>query len=303
MGSCDRRTFITAALLSAATLPRTFAQSASSAITPTPLSDSLFLIKGAGANVVARTSSDGAVLVDGGSAEHTAGLAKAIATLPGGGRVRTLYNTHWHPEQTGSNLTLRQAGASIIAHENTRLWMTTDITRPWENRTFPPAPKEALPTKTFYEKDVLNFDGETIQSGYLLQAHTDGDIYVYFPKANVLVIGDVISGDGWPFIDWWTGGWIFGVANGLETLLKVANAQTRIVAGQGPVLTYADLDAQHKMFSTIATRLRNIMYKGKNPDDAVAEQPTKEFDAQMGDPKEFIRRAFESMWGHFTPDA
>jgi glyoxylase-like metal-dependent hydrolase (beta-lactamase superfamily II) len=299
----NRRNFLKATAAGVAALSRVRAQGASGNLTSTPLADNLFLIGGAGANVVARTGSEGVVLVDGGSAEHAAALARTLAALPGGGRVRTLFNTHWHPEQTGSNLALRHAGAAILAHENTRLWMTTDVTRPWETRTFPPSPKEALPTRTFYEKESLSFDGETIQTGYLLQAHTDGDIYVYFPQANVLAIGDIISGEGWPFIDWWTGGWINGIVSGLDTLLKVANQQTRVIAGQGSVLTRADLDAQHKMFSTLAMRLRNIMYKGKNPDDAIAEQPTKEFDAQMGDPKFFIRRAFESMWGHFTPDA
>jgi glyoxylase-like metal-dependent hydrolase (beta-lactamase superfamily II) len=277
--------------------------SAQSAIAATPLADNLFLITGAGANVVARTGSDGVLLVDGGLAANAANLAKTVAALPGGKPVRTLFNTHWHPEQTGSNLTLRRAGATIIAHENTRLWLTTDITRPWESRTFPPAPKEALPTKTFYDKDAITVDGERIEYGYLLQAHTDGDLYVYFPKANVLCIGDVISGDGWPFIDWWTGGWINGVVSGLDTLLKIANTDTRIVAGQGPVITRTDLETQSKMFSTIAQRLRTMLFGGKNIDDVLAAQPTKEFDARMGDPKQFLRLAFQSMWGHFTPDA
>jgi len=269
----------------------------------TPLGDNLFLITGMGANVVARTGADGVLLVDGGLAEHAADLAKTVAVLPGGKPVRTLFNTHWHPEQTGSNLPLGRAGATIIAHENTRLWMTTDITRPWENRTIQPAPKEALPTKTFYDKDSLTLDGERIEYGYLLQAHTDGDIYVYFSKSNVLCVGDVIAGDGWPFIDWWTGGWINGVVGGLDTLLKIANADTRIVAGQGPVMTRADLETQFKMFTAISQRLRTMLFGGKNIDDVLAAQPTKEFDARMGDPKQFLRLAFQSMWGHFTPDA
>jgi glyoxylase-like metal-dependent hydrolase (beta-lactamase superfamily II) len=278
-------------------------QGTAGAIATTPLADNLFLLTGAGANVVARTGSDGVVLVDGGLAERATNLAQAVAALPGGKPVRTLFNTHWHPEQTGSNLSLGRAGATIIAHENTRLWLTTDITRPGETTTYRPLPKEALPNKTFYDKDALTVDGERIEYGYMLQAHTDGDIYVFFPQANVLVIGDVISGAGWPFIDWWTGGWINGIVSGLETLLKVANDQTRVVAGQGPVLTKADLETQHKMFSNISQRLRTFMFGGKNVDDAIAAQPTKEYNDRMGDPKDFIRLAFQSMWGHFTPDA
>jgi len=306
----NRRTFLRSTL-GVAGLPflvsRAHAQGASGTIASTSLGDNLFLLTGAGANVVARTSPDGLVLVDGGLAERAADLAKAVATLPGAKPVRTLFNTHWHPEQTGSNLTLRRAGATVVAHENTRLWLTTDVTWPWDGRTFQPAPKEALPNQTFYgmsyENDTLTIDGERIEYGYLLQAHTDGDLYVFFPKANVLAIGDVISGAGWPFIDWRTGGWINGIVSGLETLLKVANDKTRVVASQGPLLTRADLEAQHKMFTAIAQRLRAIMFGGKNIEDAIAEQPTKEYNDRMGDPKQFIRLAFQSMWAHFTPDA
>lgn len=304
----NRRAFLTSALGGFAGLSLLQGQGASGSIAATPLADNLFLITGAGANVVARTSSnDGVLLVDGGLAERASSLAQAVAALPGGKPVRTLFNTHWHPEQTGSNLALGRAGATIIAHENTRLWLTTDITRPGETTTYRPLPKEALPNKTFYGSEpkgnALTLDGERIEYGYLLQAHTDGDIYVFFPKANVLVIGDVISGAGWPFIDWWTGGWINGIVSGLETLLKVANDQTRVVAGQGPVLTRADLETQHKMFGNISQRLRTFMFGGKNVEDVLAAQPTKEYNDRMGDPKEFIRLAFQSMWGHFTPDA
>lgn len=282
-------------------------QDASGSIKTTRLADDLFVLTGAGANVIARNGSDSALLVDGGLAERSADLAKAIAALPGAKPVRTLFNTHWHPEQTGSNLALGRQGATIIAHENTRLWLTTDITRPWESRTFKPMPKEGLPNKTFFGSEPQGnshtVDGEEIQYGYLLQAHTDGDLYVFFPKSNVLAIGDIISGSGWPFIDWWTGGWIFGIVSGLEKLLKVANDQTRIIPAQGPILSRADLEAQHKMFSNISQRLRTLMFGGRNVEDALAAQPTKEYNESMGDPKQFITLAFQSMWGHFTPDA
>jgi len=253
--------------------------------------------------VVARIGSDSVLLVDGGLAERSASLLHAVAALPGGKPVRTLFNTHWHPEQTGSNLALGSAGATIIAHENTRLWLTTDITRPWDNRTFRRLPKEALPNKTFYDREAVTMDGERIEYGYLLQAHTDGDMYVFFPTSNVLVIGDVISGNAWPFIDWWTGGWINGIVSGLDTLLKVVNEQTRVIAGQGPILARADVETQHKMFGNISQRLRTFMFGGKNVEDVIAAQLTKEYNDRMGDPKQFITLAFQSMWGHFTPDA
>ena len=304
----DRRTFFKVAFGGAAgvSLARvrpatTFAQAAR--IETTRLTGNLALFTGAGANVVTMTGSEGVVMVDGGLAARSAALLRAVAGHSAGAPVHTLFNTHWHPEQTGSNLALGNLGRTIIAHENTRLWLTTDITRPWDNRWFEPPPPAARPNQTFYTTGTMGDGAEPIDYGHMLGAHTDGDIYVFFPESNVLAIGDVISGDGWPFIDWWTGGWINGIVSGLETLIDIADAETRIVPAQGPILTRADLEFQHEMFSTISQRLRAIMYGGKSPDDAIAEQPTLEYNERMGDPDDFIRMAFQSMWGHFTPDA
>src|SRR5690348_12441949 len=105
-----RRGFLKAAAAGLA-VPYAFAQDAK--ITSVPLGDNLFLLGGAGANVVAHTGPDGVLLVDGGLAQNAAALAQAVAALPNGGPVRTLFNTHWHPEQTGSNLALGMAGATI----------------------------------------------------------------------------------------------------------------------------------------------------------------------------------------------
>jgi hypothetical protein len=181
--------------------------------------------------------------------------------------------------------------------------MTTDITRPWEKRTFLPAPKEARPNKTFYDKGSVTIGGERIDYGYLLQAHTDGYIYVFFPKSNVLAIGGIVSTNEWPLIDWWTGGWIGGLANALETLSKIGDAQTRIVTATGRVMTRAELDAQHEMYRTINTRLQQLIRKGRSPDEAIAAQPTKEFNDKMGNPDMFVRLAFQSLWGQLSPDA
>jgi cyclase len=300
MATLNRRTFIHTAIAGIAALPgHGLAQSATPGkVEKTPLSDNLSLLTGAGANVVAMTTTDGVVMVDGGLAENSAALLAAV-----NGRVTTLLNTCWFPEQTGSNLTLGRANATIIAHENTRLWMTTDITRPWEKRTYPPAPKEARPNKTFYTKGAITAGGERIEYGYLLQAHTDGDIYVFFPKSNVLVIGGLVSKTAWPLIDWWTGGWIGGLANALPELLKIGDAQTRIVTAQGPVMSRADLQAQADMYRTINQRLQQLVRKGRSPDEAIAAQPTKEFNDSMGNPDMFVRLAFQSLWGQLSPDA
>jgi cyclase len=275
---------------------------AADAASPLRLSDDLFVIRLPGeANVVAHTSSGGVLLVDGASAKASDALMRAVAGLPGGGPVHTLFNTHWHPEQTGSNAALGEAGRTILAHENTRLWLTTDVTYPWDGRRFTRLAKAAQPNKTFYTSGTLE---SGIRYGYIPDAaHTDGDLYVYFEKQNVLAAGDVVSGDGWPVVDWATGGWIGGIVGGLQRLLTIGNAETRIVPGRGPVLGMADLKTQFEMYGTIYDRLTQLLNKGRGPSEAVAAKPTKEFDARMGNPDEFVRRAFESLWAYLSPDA
>jgi glyoxylase-like metal-dependent hydrolase (beta-lactamase superfamily II) len=121
------------------------------------LSDDLFVVRIPGqANVVAQTGANGVLLVDGGSAGAADALMKAVSALPGGGPVHTLFNTHWHPEQTGSNEQLGKAGRAIIAQENTRLWLASDITWPWNGRRFTRVPKVAQPNKTFYTTGQLD---------------------------------------------------------------------------------------------------------------------------------------------------
>jgi len=250
---------------------------------------------------VAHMGSDGVILVDAASARGFDALLKAVAALPGAGPVQTLFNTHWHPEQTGSNERLGSAGKTIIAHENTRLWLTTDVTWPWNGARFKRLPKIAQPNKTFYTKGTLP---SGIQYGYLPDAaHTDGDMYVYVPTQNVLAVGDAVCGEGWPVIDYVTGGWIGGIVGALERLQTIANDETKIVPGRGPVLGLADVKQQYAMYRTIYERLTTLLNKGRGPGEAVESRPTKEFDAKMGNPDEFVRRAFESQWAYLSPDA
>jgi cyclase len=267
------------------------------------LADDLYVVRVPGeAAAVAHTSRDGVLLVDGGSTAGSDAVLKAVAALPNGsGRIHTLFNTHWHPEQTGSNEKLGMAGATIIAHENTRLWLQQNITWPWNGKKFKKLPKIAQPNKTFYDKGALD---SGIRYGYIPDAaHTDGDLYVYFPEQNVLAVGDAAYGRGWPVVDWWTGGWIGGMVGGLRRIQSVANSDTKIVPAQGPVLSFADITAQAEMYGTINDRLSQMLYKGRGPSEAVAAKPAKEYEDRMGNSDEFIRRAFESQWAYLSPDA
>ena len=255
-------------------------------------------------NVLAVKTGDGLALVDGGPTAESAKLLEAAKALASGGKIHTLFNTHWHPEQTGSNEALGKAGAAIVAHENTRLWLTEDVTWPWNNETVRRLPEPARPNKTFYSDLQLTLGGKKVTCGHLRDCpHTDGDMYVFFRDDNVLAVGDAIYGVGWPSIDWWTGGWIGGIVGGLETLLTVANEDTHVVPARGPVLGFKDLRRQHEMYATIWERLVKKLYGGGGPDEAVAAKPTQEFDDIMGPSEEFVRRAFQSLWAYLSPDA
>jgi glyoxylase-like metal-dependent hydrolase (beta-lactamase superfamily II) len=293
-----RRTFLKAAT-AGLVAPCAFGQAPD--ITTAPLGDNLYLLSGAGGNVIAGTAAEGVVMVDGGLAQNAGALAQAVAALPNSGPVRTLFNTHWHPEQTGSNERLGRAGATMIAQENTRLWLQQNITWPWNGQKFKKLSKIAQPNKTFYDKGDLD---SGIRYGYISDAaHTDGDLYVYFPQQNVLAVGDAVCGQGWPVVDWWTGGWIGGMVGGLQRIQSVANKDTKIVPAIGPVLSLADIAAQLEMYGTIYDRLNQMLNKGRGPSEAVEAKPAKEYEAKMGNPDEFIRRAFESQWAYLSPDA
>jgi glyoxylase-like metal-dependent hydrolase (beta-lactamase superfamily II) len=218
-------------------------------------------------------------------------------------RVVTLVNTHWHPEQSGSNQRLGKSGTKIIAHENTKLWLTRKIVVDWLPAAYGPFPPKALPTETFYKTTKIMVGDEPVECGYLTQAHTDGDIYVFFRATNVLVGGGVVSQDRWPIVDFQTGGWIAGLVGGLDTLIAVSDENTRIVPANGAVLTRADLQAQRTMYFTIYDRLVKALTKGLAPDEVLAMEPAKEFKPEWGDSQAFVTRAFKSLWGHMAADA
>ncbi|PZN30898.1 MAG: hypothetical protein DIU71_11210 [Proteobacteria bacterium] len=267
------------------------------------LADDMLVISGAGGNVLAARDSQGIVLVDGGAAQYSRQLLERVSTELSASRVHTLFNTHWHPEQTGSNERLGREGATIVAHENTRLWLSTQSPLPGSEELFGPLPPVARPNETLYDTGTRPFGAERIDYGYLLQAHTDGDIYVHFPERNVLVAGGVVSGAGWPVIDWRTGGWIGGMVNGLSKLIELSDAQTRIVPATGPVLTRADLEERHAILAPLFAELRKMLTSGLGPLEAVEAGPLREYEAKYGDASTFVKTAFESLWGHLSPDA
>lgn len=297
----DRRSFLKAALAGSAgaCLSRAgLALAADNSLTTKALSDGVTLISGAGANVVVASGPEGVVMVDTGLPRHASRILKLAASLSPARKIQAAFNTNWRPEHIGGNEALGKAGVEIYAHENTKLWMGADFYIEWKNETHKPVPKIALPTDTFYTSGKMTLGKEAIEYAHLEQASTDGDIYVFFPESNVLVVSDLLSVGTYPLVDYSTGGWIRGVAKASKALMDIADDKTLVIPAHGPVQSKADLKAQYEMCNTIDGRIGDLMKQGKSVDEVIAARPTKEFDASHGDPKLFLHLAYKGAWGH-----
>jgi cyclase len=260
------------------------------------LADRVTLITGAPGNVVALSSSEGVVLVDSGSSAAAHGVRKSLA----GAKVRTLFNTHYHPEQTGGNELFGKAGAEIHAHEITRQWLATDYYVPAEDRWVKALPKVAWPTKTFRQKGEMKVGDENIEYGYLLEAHTRGDIYVFFRDSNVLAVGDVASPARDPALDWYAGGWLGGRIDAMDDLIKLANDETRIVPAFGPVMTREQLKAESEMMHHLYDRTTELTDHGRSAQDMLDAGVLNEVKRKFDDPFRFLYDVCKGNWAHYT---
>jgi glyoxylase-like metal-dependent hydrolase (beta-lactamase superfamily II) len=262
------------------------------------LSDKVLLVKGPEANVLVVDSTDGLVMVDGGHASWFDALHTTMHENFPGRPVRALFNTHWHREQTGSNEALGMQGVEIIAHENTRLWLGTEVWQRWSDTVFPPLPDVALPGNVVLDSGAMVLGKQHVQLHYLWNAHTDGDLAVYFEEENVLVCGGLVSNGQWPDIDWWTGGYTGGMLDSFLSLLTVPNENTIIIPAVGEVMTVGELRTQNRMYVTVIDRLHELFLKSYSLEEIIAAKPTAEFDAQMGNPEQFLTLAFQSLNAH-----
>jgi len=278
---------------------------AADAIQVTRATEKLAVLSGAGGNVLALSTADGLVVVDSGAAASGAPLLAALGALPNGGRVRTLFNTHWHAEQIGSNEALGRAGAHIVAHEKTRLRLAYGYYLPAEDRYQKPAPTPAQPSESFYTTGATTIGGERIEYGYLLEAHTDGDIYVYFRDSNVLAVGDAVSPSRDPELDWFGGGWLGGRVDSLTQLLKIGDARTKIVPSYGPVIGRADVQKEHDMMLKVFERMVELVRKGDSAADVLAAGVLADTGRSWADPMKFVHDAHKGLWAHhntLSPD-
>lgn len=266
-------------------------------IQTTPLHGGLYLLTGAGGNMLAGTGEDGAFLVDDQFEplhQRIRDALKAIDAEP----LRFIINTHWHQDHTGGNALFAKEGVVILAQENVRRRMSTDQVVEALKRQVPASPKAALPVITFSDEASLHLNAGTAHVIHIANAHTDSDSLVWFEKANVLHMGDVFFNRMYPLIDLSSGGGINGMIVGAERGLALADDQTQIIPGHGPLANKADLAAYVAMLRDIRARVTALKDAGKSREEVLAARPTAAYDDRFGHgfitPEQLLGFVFDS---------
>ena len=287
-----RRTLLKGALGAGAMLG--FAPFVRAAAAELPQGFSVFA--GTGPNVLLMQTGDGVVLVDSGAEAGGALVLEQVKALGGGNH--TLFNTHWHDEQVAGNEALGKLGATIIAHEKTKLHLSTDVFQPEQEVYKRALPAAAHPTKSFYTTDTLSAGGETIDYGHLQSAHTDGDIYVFFRNANVLAVGDAVAPARDPEHDWYGGGWIGGRVDALDLLLALADDNTLIVPAFGPVVSKMEVQMERDLMQVLYDKLLDQIRMGFDAQDSLDSGVMNGLARTFTDPYKFLYDAHKGLWAH-----
>ena len=257
------------------------AQMAANPIQPQKLSDDLTMLSGPGGNVVVLTGADGKLVVDTFVQPAWPKLKEsldAISNAP----LKTVINTHWHFDHVDNNGPLHAAGATILAHENTKKRMAEAHDLLVLNLHFPASPADTLPAQTFATTHKLQANGETLALEHVPPAHTDTDIFIHFEKANVIQTGDLSFNGMYPYIDSATGGKVSGMIAANDKILKLANNDTKIVPGHGPLATKADIQKFRDMLVASRDRVGKLKSAGKTAQEAAAAKPLADLEDAWG---------------------
>jgi len=274
------------------------AQMANIPLASAKLRENLFLLSGPGGNMVALAGADVKVLVDSSFASVVPQTRKALDAM-GSAPLNILINTHWHFDHTDGNAGLHDAGATILAHENTRKRLSTPQEMKALGLHFNASPAAALPQLTFTDTFSVHFSGETLELGYFPPAHTDTDIYIHYLIGDVLHMGDIWFNAFYPLIDTSTGGNIDGMIAAADKGTRLAGPDTKIVPGHGPVGNKGDLEKYRDMLVTVRDRVKAQKSAGKTAEEVVASKPTSDLDATWGhgsiSPDFFVNFVYSSL--------
>lgn len=254
------------------------------------------VLMGSGGNIGVLAGGDGLLLVDCGLAGSEPQIKKALGGISSK-PLKYVVNTHWHFDHCDGNGWTRAAGAALLAHPNTKKHLSEATRVPDWDFTFPPTPKAALPNELVAEQRDLKLDGGGAAVRYYgFPCHTDGDLYVHFPDADVLHTGDTFWNGHYPFIDTANGGSIGGTLRATEENLKVAGGKTLVIPGHGPVGDRAELTEFRDMLAGIREAVARLKREGRTVDEAIAAKPTAKWDAKFGGfiitPEHFTRIAY-----------
>lgn len=269
-------------------------------IATTKLTDTTYMMVGAGGNLGVSVGPDAVFVIDDQFAPLTPKIEAAIAKLSSK-PVKFVINTHWHFDHTGGNANMGKTGALIVAHDNVRKRMSTEGFIEFLNMRTKPDPKEALPVVTFTSDVTFHLNGDEIYVFHVPRAHTDGDAIIHFRKSNVVHMGDTFFNQLYPFIDTSSGGTIEGMVAAVDKGLALGNDATKYIPGHGPLGTKAELQAYRNMLATIGERIRSQAKAGAKLEDVIASKPTAEFDEAWGKgflpPPRFIEMVYKNVQG------
>lgn len=263
-------------------------------------SERVEVIIGLGGNVVLYRDDDAAVMVDSGAVGPTNTLPDLYDERTGGADLAALFNTHWHLDQIGANAVFAARGAAIVAHAKTLAHLSVPYYLPEQDRYQEPQPPEAHPTVTFLTNGTLDVGDERIHYGYLLEAHTDGDIYVRFENENVIAAGDAISPLVDPVLDWYGGGWLGGRLDSLEHLLGISDGETRFVPSYGRIVDRSYVEAEHELMLGLWDILWERVRAGESAEDIHASGALDALPRRFDDPMKLLYDAHKSMWAHYN---
>lgn len=218
------------------------------------------------------TGPDGVLLVDAQFAQLTDKLVAAIKTASNGGQIRFLINTHHHPDHTSGDLNIAKLGAVILTRDELRAHLASGNN---------PTPAAGLPVITYSGKTTIHMNGEDVELIPVLNAHTDGDTMIYFPKADVLMVGDFYRAIQYPNIDRANGGSLKGMVVGMNQVIALAKPSTKIVAGHGPVVDKTAVASTVELINTIQTRVAALIAQGKTQEEVIAAKPLADLDARV----------------------
>ena len=304
MGSRRFGSLVLAALLASAAARAQERDFSKVELKTTELAPGLAMLEGvggfAGGNIAVSYGADGPVIVDDQFVPMVPKIAAAVRALDDA-PVRFVINTHWHPDHTGGNEPMKDAGAVIFAHENVRKRMSVDQFSKLMNRKLPASPAAALPVVTFAEGVTLHWNGETIRVEHVAPAHTDGDSHVWFDKANAVHMGDTFVNGFFPLVDVESGGAYAGLIASADRALARASDQTKIVPGHGPLATRADLAKFRDMLVDVKSRVEMGIASGKTREQFIASKPLADLEAEWGDgfmkTDQFLGLAWMSLGG------